>query len=178
MNVRASCDTNAVHELMLTDLQQKSVWDGWLSSEIRGDYFAELCGRYQRKQRFITWTTLIFSSGAFVTLVSDWLPPKWRVIRPIVAFGIVALSIWSLLAKNEKNGIECADLHSKWNGLACEFERLWNDVYSDSAEKTLYSLQDRQTELSTRGTNFPNKKRLMLKWERHVVKHHGVKLLE
>jgi hypothetical protein len=161
---------------MLNDMQQKSVWEGWLTSEIRSNYFADLSGRYQRTQRFITWNTLILSSGAFATLVSDWLPPNMRVIRPIVAFCVVALSLWSLLARYERNGIDCTDLHFKWNTLACEFERLWCDIYPASAVETLYKLQNRETELSKSSTSFPNKEKLMLKWEEHTVRQRGMEL--
>jgi hypothetical protein len=157
---------------MLSSLQQKAVWEEWLSAEIRANYFAELAGHYQRKQRFITWATLAFSSGAFATLISDWLPAKFRWIRPAAAFVIVALSIWSLTAKNERNAIECSDLHFKWNVLAGKFERLWDDMYSESAPDTLINLQERSAEISKSCTTFPNNRKRMLKWEQYVVLRH------
>ena len=48
---------------MLSEAQQKRVWDGMLASEIRAKYFAELSGRYLRKQQRVTWATLLFSSS-------------------------------------------------------------------------------------------------------------------
>ena len=49
---------------MLSELQQKRVWDGWLSAENRANYFADLSRGYHRKQRLVTWAMLVLSSGA------------------------------------------------------------------------------------------------------------------
>jgi hypothetical protein len=159
---------------VLTALQQKAVWEGRLSAEIRTCYFADLSHRHQRKERWIIWASLVFSSGAFATLVSDWLPPRLRWITPVAAFVTVALNVCSLTASNERNAIECSDLHFKWNRLAREYERLWDDMYNDSALGTLDSLQERSAEISRGSTRFPNNKKLMLKWANHVILQHGL----
>lgn len=156
---------------MLSSLEQKRVWEGMLAAEIRANYFADLCGRYQRKQRLLTWATLLFSSGALATLISDWVPRSLAWIRPVLAFFTVALSLWSLTAKNERNSIDCSDLHFKWNTVGNEFEDLWDDMYSDTAPDTLRALENRTAEYSRTGTGFPYKRRLMLKWQEHVVQH-------
>jgi len=49
---------------MLSEPQQKRVWDGWLSAENRANYFADLSRGYHRKQRLVTWAMLVLSSGA------------------------------------------------------------------------------------------------------------------
>jgi hypothetical protein len=144
-----------------------------LAAEIRSYYFADLCGRFQWRQRFATWATLFFSSGALATFVSDWLPHNLAWIRPALAAVTVALSLWSLVARNERNSIDCADLHMKWNAASKEFEDLWDDMYSDEAGQRLRSLEARATEYSRTGTSFPNKRKLMIKWEDHVVQHRG-----
>jgi hypothetical protein len=59
---------------MLSELQQRSVWENWLSAEIRANYFAESCLIYQRRQRVVTWLTLAASSGAFATLIKGCQP--------------------------------------------------------------------------------------------------------
>jgi hypothetical protein len=156
---------------MLSSLEQKRVWEGMLAAEIRAHYFAYLCGRYQLKQRLLTWATLLFSSGALATLISDWVPHRLAWIRPVLAFFTVALSLWSLTAKNERNSIDCSDLHFKWNTVGHEFEDLWDDMYSDSAPETLRALERRTAEYSRSGTGFPYKRRLMVKCEDHVVQH-------
>ena len=44
---------------MLSEAQQKRVWDGMLGEEIRADYFAELAGIYLWRQRAATWTNIV-----------------------------------------------------------------------------------------------------------------------
>jgi hypothetical protein len=156
---------------MLSALEQKRVWEGMLAAEIRANYFADLCGRYQRKQRLVTWATLLFSSGALATLISDWLPHTLAWIRAVLATFTVALSLWSLTAKNERNSIDCSDLHFKWNVLGREFEDLWDDMYAEAAAAKLRELEKRAADYSRTGTSFPNRRRLMIKWQDHVEQH-------
>jgi len=156
---------------MLTVLEQQRVWDGLLAAETRAHYFADLCGRYHRKQKYLTWATLLFSSGALGTLVRDWLPNYLSWLPAVLALGTVALSLWSLIAKNEKSSIDCSDLHFKQNTLAREFEDLWDDMYSDSTPAKLRQLESRAAEYSRTATGFPNKAKLMLKWENHVIQN-------
>ena len=56
---------------MLSEAQQKRVWERRLGSEIRAKYFAELSGRYSKRQRFATWSTLLFSSSDAVSLIAS-----------------------------------------------------------------------------------------------------------
>jgi hypothetical protein len=157
---------------VLTELQQKSVWEGWLSSEIRANYFADLSYRYQFRQRALTWLTLAFSSGAFATLVTDWLPVEFAWIKPTLVFLTAALSLWSLVVQNQKNATDCSDLHFRWNKLAGEYESLWDRMYSNDAEILLEALRKKSTEFSSSSRAFPNRARLMEKWQELVVQHH------
>lgn len=156
---------------MLSSLQQKAVWDGWLSSEIRFCYFADLTGRHQRKQRFLTWTILVFSCGSFAAIIYE-LPGNLHWVRALAALATAGLSLWSLTAKNERLAIDCSDLSFKWNVLSKQFERLWDDMYADAASKTLTDLDAKEAELSKTGTTLPYDKKLMLKWEDYVKMHH------
>src|SRR5213593_2765030 len=81
---------------MLSEFQQKVVWEEWLSAEMRANYFADLAGRYQANQRLLTWLTLIFSSGAATTLLSDWLPRTFGWVRPVLALSAAGVSFFSL----------------------------------------------------------------------------------
>jgi len=62
---------------MLSEFQQKILWDAWLSAEIRAGYFALLVGSFQRKQRYLVLASLLLSSGGHVHLgyncASSWL---------------------------------------------------------------------------------------------------------
>ena len=157
---------------MLSELQRKSVWEGWLSAEIRANYFADLCYRYQSRQRAINWLLLLSSSGAFLSLVSDWLPPGYGWVRPTLAAVTAGLSGWSLIGQNQKHSTDCSDVSFRWSRLAIDFQALWDEMYSPDAVVRLRGLMDRMTELSKTSHAFPNKENLMSKWEAHVVQHH------
>jgi hypothetical protein len=94
---------------MLCTLEQHRVWDGLLGAEIRSSYFAELCGQYHRKQKYLTWALLVFSSGALGTLIRDWLPIYLSWLPAVLALGAVGLSLWSLLAKRQAFSVQNVD---------------------------------------------------------------------
>jgi hypothetical protein len=158
---------------MLSDSQIKRVWEGMLSSEIRSDYFAELCGQYLRNQKIATWSTLFFSSGAAVSMIAS-LPAELSWIRLALASFAAAVSLYSVVMQNQKLAIDTADMHAKWNRLAMDYTRLWEDVYGEDALDKLNSLDDRAADLSKTATAFPNRKRSLLRWQQYVEQQHGV----
>lgn len=159
---------------MLSQLQQKNVWENWLSSEMRANYFADMANRYQSRQRALTWFTLLFSSGAALAIVTEWAPQGFEWIQAVLALLTAAASFLSLVEQNQKRAMECSDLHFRWNRLASEYEALWDDMYADDAELKLKLLTEKIAELSRSGTAFPYKERVMLKWQEYVQRHHGV----
>ena len=159
---------------MLSQLQQKNVWENWLSSEMRANYFADLANRYQFRQRALTWCTLLFSSSAALAIVTDWSPQGFEWIKAALALLTAAVSFLSLVQQNQKSAMECSDLHFRWNRLACEYEALWDDMYTEDAELKLKALGEKEAELSKSSTAFPYRERVMLKWQNHVERHHGV----
>ncbi len=158
---------------MLDELERKRVWEAWLSSEIRTYYFAELSSRYHRRQRFLTWTILVSSSGAFVAFLAG-LPEEWVYAAPALALLTAAFSAYFLVTQNQKNAFASADLQYQWNKIAREYERLWGKMYDERAPAELERLEERSAELSRVGTAFPAKKRALLKWQDYVEKHHGI----
>jgi hypothetical protein len=154
---------------MLSNLQQKRVWEGWFKGAVRANYFADLSGRYRWRQRTATWLTLIFSSGAFGALLAQ-IPPHydWILLAALAA----AVSLWSLVAQNQQAAVDAADLHHRWNRLAIDYQRLWDDMYADDAAARLIVLDERAAEASKAGTAFPARERLIAKWHRHVSEHH------
>jgi hypothetical protein len=154
---------------MLSDLEQRRVWEGLLGAETRSQYFADLCGRYQRKQKYLTWGILLLSSGAFAAFVTHWASQTVPWLPAVLALSTAGLSLFSLVAKNERNSIDCNELHFKQNTLAREFEDLWDDMYSDLAATKLKELEVRAIEYSRTATSFPNRAAVMLKWENHVI---------
>jgi hypothetical protein len=161
----------AFMQIMLSELQQGNVWEGWLGSEIRANYFADLCRRYQQTQRFITWMILVTSSGATFSFLAQ-LPQEWLWVRFALAVLTAAGSLWSLIANYNKNVTDCSDLHFRWKQLGIDYEDLWGDMYARSAPKRLSDLRQREAELSKSGMTLPNKKRMMIKWQRYVQNRH------
>jgi hypothetical protein len=157
---------------MLSDLQQKDVWEGWLGAEIRANYFAAMCSRYQTHQKVSTWAILVFSSGAAATFITDWLPPKMQWVRPGLAFLTACVSIFSLIQQNQKRTTDCADLYFRWSRLGTEYKALWDDMYSLDALQRLRALDEKQAELSKSSTVIPNDERTMLKWQNYVQQQH------
>jgi len=156
---------------MLSELQQQRVWEGWLSAEIRANYFADLAGVYHRRQRWSTWLTLVASSGAAAAVLSK-LPPEWGWAAPVLALATAALSLYSLVTQNQKSAMDSADLHHRWNKLANEYWRLWDSMYATEAADQLAKLEEVGEELSKVGTSFPAERRRLLRWQDHVERQH------
>jgi hypothetical protein len=159
---------------MLSQLKQRNVWENWLASEMRSNYFADLANRYQFRQGAFTWLTLLFSSGAAFAVVTDWAPAGFGWIKAALALVTAAVSLLSLVQQNQKRATDCSDLHFRWNRLASEYETLWGDMYAEDAETKLKLLTEKTAELSKSSTAFPYRERIMLKWQEHVERHHGI----
>ena len=162
---------------MLSDYQQRKVWHCMLSAEIRANYFADLSGTYRRRQRAATWAVLLLSSSAAASILYGGLPTaiaQW--LRPLLPLLTAGVSLYLVLAENQKFAVDSADLHSRWNRLASAYENLWGNIYTEDAEERLSQLIEDGAELSKIGTSFPNRKRTMLKWQTHVERHHAAEL--
>jgi len=159
---------------MLSQSQQRRVWEGILSGEIRANYFAELSNKYHGRQRGATWMVLLLSSGAVAAFlytgpfaeIAAWL-------RPLLPLLTTAVSVYMLATQNHKVAIESADLHSRWSSLARKYEALWEDIYADDAEERLQNLDQEAIELSKIGTAFPYREKAMRKWQDHIERHHA-----
>lgn len=160
---------------MLSERQQRNVWEAWLASEIRANYFADLGSSYHQQQQRITLFILVCSSGAFVTLTTDWLPPSLALLRPALAFLTATLSLWLLVEQHQRKVTECADLHFQWLTLSNAYEKLWDNMYATDASRALETLDVEQAELSKRAAALlPNDQKRMKKWQDHVERHHAV----
>ena len=164
---------------MLTPLQQKRAWENMLSAEIRANYFADLSSRYRWHQRLANWITLVLSSGAFISLVLKMLKDgqesfSWLGWLPaLFTLASAAVSAYSIVAQNYDRAMSGTDLHSRWNRLSKDYQSLWDDIYDEKALDRLQRLEEIGTELSKAGVAFPNRKRQMLKWQKHVEQHHA-----
>ena len=150
---------------MLSEAQQKRVWEGMLGAEIRADYFAELAGNFLWRQRAATWTTLFLASGSVATLLANQAAPEWRLAFAIATTAVILCSV---VMQNQKLAVDASDLHARWNRLSSEYERVWENVYAEDAISTLDALTDLSMELSKSGRIFPNYPEKMLKWQNYV----------
>lgn len=161
--------------ITLSELQQRDVWEGWLSSEILAHYFGDLVCRFQTRQRRLTLLTLVFSSAAFATIVgNDWLPPFLAWFKPVSALIAAFTSAVSVVERYDQRAVECSDLYSGWSLLANQFQDLWDDMYSSDAPAKLRALQEKTRELSRIGTKMPENKRLLLRWQDYIEKRHNL----
>ncbi len=101
-------------------------------------------------------------------------PVDLRWIRPSLALFTAAMSILSLVEQNQKRATACSDLHFRWNRLANDYEALWDDVYSEDAAAKLKALTLRIAEFPKGSTAIPYHERIMVKWQDHVERHHGL----
>jgi hypothetical protein len=164
---------------MLSEAQQKRVWEGMLGAEIRANYFADLSSRLTLRQKRVAMWTLILSSSAVGTYVvgSKVIPTDIIVwLQPALALFTAALSAYSYTAQNQKSAIEAADLHARWHKLARDFTALWDDMYDPDALDTLQKLEERAAEASKSANSFSNDAKAMLRWEEHVLAHRGLQL--
>ena len=142
------------------------VWDGLYNSEVRTSYFARLSGRYQKQQSFMTWLTLFLSGGAAGTFVS-----KLAVTQPWVpqtfAFLTAGLSLYSVVAKKERKGIDSSNLSAKWSQLGNKFDLIFRSP-GNFAPADLTPLEDKRIELSQAAHSLANNPKLMKKSEDEI----------
>ncbi len=156
----------------MTDPQIKRVWEGMLSAEVRANYFADLSQRYYRNQRYATWASLVFSSGAAVSVLAT-VPNNYTWVRAALALCAAVLSGYSVVMQNQKYAVDSADLHARWSRLAMEYEKIWENVYSDDALDRLDRSDDKAVDLSKSATGLKYDEKTLLKWEKHVVTERG-----
>ncbi len=157
---------------MLSDHQQEQVWTGWLESEIRAAYFADLVQRFQGVQKALVVLSLFLSSGATITLLTTIVPPQLGWVKPLLTLLAAAISLWSLVAKYERSATECADLHFRWNKLAMAYEDLWGNMYEDEAAGTLNQLREEDASISKSSTSMPSYVGLLRKAQKNILMHH------
>lgn len=157
---------------MLSEFEQTIVWENWLAAEIRAAYFADLVQRFQTRQKVLVVGGLLLSSGATVALLTAIVPPNLNWIKPTLTLLAAGLSLWSLVAKNERSSIDCADLHFRWNSLALQYETLWSNMFTDDATERLAQLRTEELAISKSSTSQPAYRGLLEKAQHNVVMHH------
>jgi hypothetical protein len=153
--------------LRLNALQQRRVWDGWFNSEVRAQYFAALAHRYQRLYMFVTWGTLMASSGALASILAHLGKPDpekpFSLLAPFFALVATALSLSSVVGRFAYKSTDARDLYQAWSVLADRYRGLWENMYDENALNELAQMDSKAIELGQRAALFPNKPRLVRK---------------
>jgi hypothetical protein len=152
---------------MLSEFQQKQLWEEWLGAETRANYYADLCTHFRRLDDGLNWAVLLLSSGAAVSFLTK-LPDQCKAAIAVVVAGV---SLYSILQKNLTKISECTDLSFRWNSLALDCQELWNDIYVEDGPQRLQALVRKDAEISKTAHVLPNDQKRMLKWEEHVLRH-------
>src|SRR5437870_8184320 len=98
----------------LNEPQRQRLWEDLLLAEARSCYFGDLATKYNRKQRVITWASLILSSGAMVTAVAAGVANGQAWLPAFLALAASAITFYSLVAQNHKRAADATDLHTRW----------------------------------------------------------------
>jgi hypothetical protein len=149
---------------------QTRIWNGWLSAEIRGCYFAELVSVYKGRQKKLTWAILLFSSGASITIASHW-SVEWPKL--VLALITTALSLFSLVERFEDRALKCSDLHLDWNRIANGYRDIWENMYAEDAEEKLRDLSEQELSASKAGLEVPDDDDRLVKCQEYVESQHG-----
>lgn len=155
--------------MALTEDQTSRVWENMLAAETRSLYFADLTTQYTRQKQWITGSSFFLSSGAAATLISkapDWVPLILAIATAIITAYAMAVNLDGRIATMAK-------LHSAWNQIATDYDRLWNHLYDEDAEIQLEEIFGRERESSElAATDAPNKPKLLAQWQQRVFALH------
>lgn len=157
---------------MLTEAQISRVWRNMIEAEVRSLYFADLASRYTQRKQIITGMSFLLSSGAAATLAartSFWVPLVMSSISAVMTAYSIAVGL-------DRKAAMMAKLHSDWNQLYTDYDRLWNHVSDDDAESQLDELIKKGRDASEKGTTeAPYNERLIEKWQDRVYAQYEVR---
>jgi len=154
---------------MLTEDQINRVWENMLAAEARSLYFRDLTTRYTRRKQWITGLSFFLSSGAAATVIAktaSWVPV-------LLALGSAAITAYAMAVNLDGLIGTMAKLHSSWNEIAADYDRLWNHAFDEDAEAQLDEIIGRErtsSELAT--TDAPNDQKLLGQWQERVFTLH------
>jgi hypothetical protein len=154
---------------VLTQDQINRVWENMLAAETRSLYFGDLTNRYTRRKQWIIGLSFFFSSGAAATVIAK--APD--IVPATLALATAAITAYSMAINLDGRIGTLAKLHSLWNQIAEDFDRLWNHAYDEDAEDQLKELFRREREASELATtDAPNNQKLLAEWQQRVFASH------
>ena len=156
---------------MLSDYQQKIVWEGMLGAETRAQYFARMSSLFQKYQKILTWTNLVLTSSATLALLAT-MPDCYKWIPKVLALFATIGSTWLLVSRYERNAMGMTELHRRWNTLALKYRTLWANCYEEDAQARLDEAQKEEVAISAESVAFPNNRSLMKESQLNVQMLH------
>jgi hypothetical protein len=142
---------------------RRIVWEEMIFANMRASYFAELVSHYQSMEKALRVVSLVSSSAAAATVLTA--APSWvRLGFPITA---AFVSFWLLFSQYGMMARDAADLHAGWDGLARDYERVWNHLDDPNSEALYHQIYERGATLSKASTKFPNRKKRVSYWMGH-----------
>ena len=156
-------------------MERTRVWEAWIGAEFRALYFADLDSAFTRRQQWATGITLLGSSGAVLTALGN-LPPQLAWLKVAAPLLLAAVSIYSVVAQNQRRAAEAGQLHVRWSKLATRFEALWGDMYATDAPERLSKALEEEAEVSGLGANFPYDEKRLTRWFDLVIQQHQHRL--
>ncbi|SRR5260221_2806636 len=121
---------------VLTENEQRNVWDKMIQAEVRSYYFADLASHYAKEKQLITGISFFLSSGAAATLIAK-LPSYIPVALSII---VAILAAYSIAINLDKRVVALSKLHTQWSQLSSGYERLWNHQSDENAAQNYQEL--------------------------------------
>jgi hypothetical protein len=150
---------------LLNEFQIRRVWENMLASEARSLYFGDLASRYTRNKQWITGLSFFLSTGAAATVIArapEFVPATLAII-------VAAMTAYSIAINLDRKILTMVQLHSSWNDIARQYDRLWNHAYEHDAEDRLNAIIQSEREPSeTATTEAPNDQKLLSRWQDRV----------
>lgn len=150
---------------MLDELQRTQVWENMLAAETRSLYFGDLASRYTHQKQWITGLSFFFASGAAASLIGK-APES---VPTLLSLAVAGMTAYSIAVGLDRKMAVMAKLHSAWNRIAQEYNRLWSHTGDEDAEsqlKRIIEMSLEPSELAT--TEAPNDQKLLGKWQDRV----------
>jgi hydrogenase maturation factor len=128
-------------------------------------YFGDLASRYTRQKQWITGLSFFLASGAAASLIGK--APEF--VPTVLSLVVAGMTAYSIAVGLDRKTATMAKLHSAWNRISQEYNRLWSHAGDDDAEDQLEQILEMSREPSELATtDAPNDQKLLEKWQDRV----------
>jgi hypothetical protein len=151
---------------MLSEFQVTQVWESMLAAETRALYFANLASQYTQRKQWISGISFFLSSAVAVSLLAK---VSYVNVLMLAALLVGLLNAYSIAVGLDRKIGTMVRLHSIWQGIAADYNHLWNHTSEEDSESRLEEIINREREPSElAATEAPNDEHLLGKWQKRV----------